>query len=130
MQLGNQQAAVLIPVVGRRLNNKHRLVTSKSWDVSLVVLYLHHLTLRVELPSVQPVLLSGHESVVFEQRTQLCVVTPLPSKEIKGQEPGLFPNPATKGFGRTRSLSGVIFGPGYTLVSVYVLHLLKYITVF
>lgn len=47
----------LVPAVGRRLNSEHRLATSKPWDVSFVVLYLHGFKLRVELPSVQPVLL-------------------------------------------------------------------------
>lgn len=106
---------MLTPVLGRTLNNEHRLATSKPWDVSFVVLYLHGLKLRVELPSVQPVPCQGyiqgvragrHDPVVFEQRTLLCFVTPLPSKKIEGQEPGLSPSPAMKG----------LEGPGLILV--------------
>lgn len=84
VQLGDQQAPMLIPVVGRRLHGEYRLATSKPWDVSFAVLYL--CGLRPSRAALcQPVLLPGHAPVVFEQRTRLCFVTLLSSKEIEGQ---------------------------------------------
>lgn len=77
-----------------------------------------------ELPSVQPGLLSGHDPVVCEQRTLLRVVTPLPSKEIEEQEPGLSPSPATKGLEGPGTSAGHIWARPHP-IGVCILHLLK-----
>lgn len=100
-----------------------------SPGMSFLLLYLHGLMLSVELPSVQPGLLSGHDPVVCEQRTLSHVVTPLPSKEIEEQEPGLSPSPATKGLEGPGTSAGHIWARPHP-IGVCILHLLKCITVF
>lgn len=51
---GEATGAHADPCCREGLNSEHRLATSKPWDVSSIVLYLHSFRLRVELPSVQP----------------------------------------------------------------------------